>query len=289
MNSFNTIFKRYLSQHEEDTQNIIDFINFAIIVTKSKFKFLGYILNNIFASISTKEQIFDIFYKTQKMYNGFAKLGIIYKLKRLRQYNSIDLLMNPIFKNSKNIMKIKQNDFLYLFTRRDLINLLNSSLSYSPNFFSNPLKCKNPYNNTEFSNACLYNIYYFLREGDIAISDLILAFYNCYFDLNIFIIYNEQIVRKYAIQSFIKNTNHNDLRTYILDMLYYYCPHIIIQNHFCNKILCDTMLNFVGMYLMITYSLDTKNNKRYLKKKLFDQLRAFKILNPTFGLVPIRF
>ena len=117
----------------------------------------------------------------------------------------------------------------------------------------------------------------------MAISDLILAYYNCKFDLDRFVLEHEQIIRKYAIESFLKNTHINRLRHYILDMIDDFNPTIIIHDDFDNKILIAKMSKYLKTYFMIIYSLDTRTNKISNRKKLEYDLYKFQTENPTFG------
>jgi len=262
-----------------------EIIRTAIVTSKSKFDFLRSLENNIFISNIIKAHVLDIFFKIQVMHNGFLKLSKIFILKKCLQYNTTDIHMTNITKDSKYVMQIKQNHFVYLFTRCDLINLLNNSLSYSQDFFVKSYICKNPYNNMEFSHACLHNIYYFLQDGDMVISPLIIAYYNNDFNLELFIDKNEDIIRSFSISSFVKNAHPKELRYYILNMIDDYSPDILIHETFCTEKLLKNMLKFLETYLMINYSFDRRSVKKMNEILLFNQLRKFKSDNPKFGRV----
>lgn len=285
MEIFNYLINIYLDKYKY-SESEKEMINVAISINTTKFEFLSYIEINEFTTNLIKKRTFQAFNNVQIMYFGFSKLVRIFKFKKCRRYNVTDLHLNPIMKESKNVIQIKQNDFIYLFTRCDLINLLNASLSYSENFFAQSFKCKNPYNTIQFSNTCLYNIYYFLQDGNMAISDLIREYYICDFDLKTFMLYNEEIIRKHAINSFMNSSNPENLRQYIIEMFQDFNPDIYIHKDFSTKkLLNGIVLSYLREYLMIKYSLEKNNIKKIHKKMLFIRLQKFKFENPTFGRV----
>lgn len=272
------LFKTFIIRLSNDNNHLI---NLAMVVTKSKFELLMFFSENMFYLDLDKEQNFNIFNKAQIMYYGFSKLLQLYKWKKSCRYNNVDLYMNFFLKES-NVIKIRQNKFLYLFSRCDLIKLLNASLSHSEHLFSIPLVCKNPYNNIPFSTASLYNIYYFLRAGNIALSDLIHAYYNSNFDLKQFLFDNEYIIKKQNIRCFIKNSSPDALRYYIIEMLILYSD-IYIHKDFCVKKLISSMLIYLEPYMMISYAFESKHLINRNKLKLRCDLREFKRKNPSFG------
>ena len=71
-----------------------------------------------------------------------------------------DLCLNPIEHNNKNSICLFQENKKYYFRINDLINIINNALCNSPNFFSDTLITKNPYNNIAFNKSTLYNIYF---------------------------------------------------------------------------------------------------------------------------------
>ena len=163
MNIFLEFLTKYKSKYYlEISDRLLQLLSFAISVTSftTKFRFLSFIQDNIFLEDSMKQENLDIFGKVQKIYHGFSKLAIIFKYKNAKIHNITDLSMTPfIHIKNVNLFNLLQNNLIYLFTRRDLICLLNSALSFSPFLFLEPLISKNPYTNVLFTKTNLYNIY----------------------------------------------------------------------------------------------------------------------------------
>lgn len=265
--------------------NLSKICNVSHTITEYKFNYFRFIYENIFISETIKDHHLDIFQKSQKIYHIFYKLARIYRLNKSKQYNDCDLSMMPLKLNSKNTIGLYQNQFIYLFSKRDLIKLLNASLSHSPYFFSEPLNIKNPYNNIEFTKAHLYNIYGFIKEGDMKISDIIHAFYNSNFDINLILRHHKPIIRNYAIKSYVKNSINNDLREIILDMLDEYGPYMEIDKRFSTNKLISGLKKYLERYLKIRYSM-TRYREDEIKARRRDISRFYN-LNPTFGVCDI--
>jgi hypothetical protein len=286
MNLFLEFMTKYKNK-ENDT--ITEKLKFLMLLAPTgntcssewKFKFLNFINGNMFIENTIKEEFLFLFYETQKIYYGFTKLARIFKIKKMHTYNVCDLSMMPFMNN--NLFHLFKGKFLYLFTRRDLICLLNSALCYSPNLFLQPLVTKNPYTNVAFTETNLYNIYYFLKKGDLEISNLIHAFFKSNFNLTVFLRENVAILRLHSILNFVKNTDCEELRKWIEDMLYEYCPSIEIHKDLCSTVVVPKMKHFLKKYLKINYAIDTITNRNVKKKQLRHELKEFKKNNKTFG------
>ena len=124
--------------------------------------------SNIFITDTTKQKYIDIFSKAQRGYYAFCRLARMYKMKKALRYNMhTDLCMTPLSSLKSSIKLDIYDDKLktiYCFRLSDLINIINTSLSNSPEFFAEPLPIKNPYTNMNFTYAQLYTIYFKLRS-----------------------------------------------------------------------------------------------------------------------------
>jgi hypothetical protein len=126
------------------------------ISIKKKYNFIGKTLENIFLDNTLKSLFLNYIQKIQKIYFSFNKFCYIYKLKKSNIVVKEDLYLNPIDQSAKNSIIIFQDNSRYLFILSDLINIIMNALSNSPYFFSEPLSCKNPYNNNPFNKSSLY-------------------------------------------------------------------------------------------------------------------------------------
>ena len=121
-----------------------------------------------------------------------------YKYKKSNIVVNTDIGLNELIPNSKNVICIFHKNARYLFHINDLINIINTSLTNSYMFFSEPLPIKNPYNNLPFGKSTLYNIYFFIKYKTNYHCDLLLKFFDCDFNLSLFKIKNEYLLREWS-------------------------------------------------------------------------------------------
>ena len=176
-NIFLDIFKNIIKTEDE----YFSIYPFIIQDQKNKFTALGNILNTnkqIFSSLKVnfdikltpdfvqsisqenKELIFTYFYKTQKIIHAFYKIMFLYRYRKSTIKNDKDLSWNDIHLNDKNTIMLYHAKSNYLFTLRDLKNIIEKALSNTDNFFSHSLESKNPFNNLPFTKSNLYNIFH---------------------------------------------------------------------------------------------------------------------------------
>ena len=284
--------KYYDSINKNDEQsylifNILYQFLYANIDVNKNIKFLELynILNNIFMSDEKKEKYFSMFTKIQKIRYSLKKFGFICKFKKMKIQVDYDLLLNPININDNNTICIIQDNFKYLFTVRDLINIIETALSNAPGFFVNILTPKNPFNNISFSLSCLYNIYFKLKQSQYIMPILFHLFFLSNFDKIDFVLEYEAIIRDYAIKKFIYNTPNVLLRKEIMEMLFdnIYTKRLRIDKDFPNDKLGNIMKPFLYYYYIVKYSVDGTEKTYLYKHILFHKLRLFYLHNTNFG------
>lgn len=297
MNIFFLIIKKYFNITNDPFQNLDSLqkiIYFMFICKKEyslkiKFKYFIDQINNIFLTKEQKEDFINIFYKIQKTYFLLSRFAYIYKYKKAKIAVEFDLCLNPIDINNKNSICLLQDKYKYYFRINDLINIIDTALSNSPMFFSEPLISKNPYNNVPFNKSTLYNIYFNIREKTYIIPELIHKFFLSNFDLNKFEKEFEYLIRDHAIQKYIKNSDTDSLYNSALSMIDYYNNidysnnnKINIHTNFPKKKLVYVMRPYLFLYYSYKYSLiiTKKNNSKNI---LYKKLREFYIFNPSFG------
>jgi hypothetical protein len=261
--------------------------------TTAKFDYLSYLVTNIFYSEYDKEQFQILFGRAYQIYRGFSLLARLYRIKKLPPHNTCDLVLNPFVTNFNDLHSIlkrsKQQPFMliqngakYFFGRIDLIRLLNTSLGNTFDFFAKPLVCTNPYNKIAFEYHDLYNIYFYIKEGNMKISELIEGFYASNFVLEKFLLEKEYIIREYAIKEYILNHPDDEIYDDIIDMIDEYCPNITIHADFPRKKLVVIMKPYLYLYFVSIYSIIPSKKNKY--RKLFKQkIQHFNMYNPTFG------
>jgi hypothetical protein len=247
----------------------------------------------MFYSEDDKEQFQIIFGKTYQIYRGFSLLARLYRYKKIPPHNTCDLVLNPFNPNFNDLHSIlkhsKQQPFMliqngakYFFSRTDLIRLLNTSLGNTFDFFAKPLVCTNPYNKIAFEYHDLYNMYLYIKDGHMRISELIEGFHDCDFMLEKFLLDKDYIIREYAIKEYILNRSDDELYDDIIDMIDEYCPSITIHADFPRKKLVFIMKPYLYLYFISIYSLIPSKKNKY--RKLFKRkIQKFNSYNPTFG------
>jgi len=256
-----------------------------------KFVLLKSIIENMFCSEEFKKKIINLFCSIQKINNGFSRLAYIYKNKKAPIKINTDMFLNPIKKTDKNVICIfdSKNSCKYLFTINDLMQIIKKSLTHSPNFFSDPSECKNPYTNVPFNKSTLYNIYFFIKYKNYIIPELIQNFFIANFNLENFRKDNLYIIREYAIKDYVDNLEHGEAEDYIYAMIKtYYRKKISISNDFPKNRLYEIMKPYLHYYFIATYSLCFEKRHEYFHK-LSHKIRRFFKFNPKFGRKFIKF
>jgi len=250
---------------------------------------INYVINNPFITPEIKEKYINIFYKSQVIYNILCKKARLFKFKNSKPSNNdCDLYMNKLYNYKQYLIIDIYDDYnrtLYKFYIFDLIRIIKTSLSYSPNFFSEPKYIKNPYTNIKFTLAQLYNIYYFIKKSNIVIPQLFHQFYLSNFNLNLFAKNYECNIRDYYIKYFFNTIDINKKARLIRKMIYdykIYLPSISIHYDFPEDKIIKAFNHDLRLYLITKYSLNPIL-KHESKKKLIINLKRFNRLNPTFG------
>jgi hypothetical protein len=189
-------------------------------------KIYGYNHNEFIKNMTLN--LVDILNRSQRHYNALTTFAKIIKYKRQPSIKD-DLLLNPITNQIRH-MKIIHINTVYLFTIKDLINIINSSLSNCSTFYADPKEIKNPYNNMTFDHHILYNIYYAIKASDYTFPILFHQYYLCNFNLRNYAIENEYLIRDININNILYNTNEKCLFKSMKKMLEKYLKNIRISD-----------------------------------------------------------
>ena len=249
------------------------------ITTKNKYTFFIDMLNDIF--LKGKEQDFiNYFCKIQKTYLVLNRFVYNYKYKKAQTVVNTDMCLNELRLNEPNVICLFDNGSKYFFQIKDLIKIIETGLTNSYMFFAEPVCSKNPYNNIPFNKSILYNIYFFVRYNTHLYSELLFKFFDCDFNLSLFKMKNEYILRAYTINNYVYKSPSNTLVDEIKDM-------IEMFNHQCRlsklkiKIKIDkdfpiqTLIRVMQPYLLLyctsqyAYLQHEKNEASYFFKQGF--------------------
>ena len=262
----------------------IGLLNNATNFIINKYRFLKDALSNPFYNELIKNSVISSFSKIQNTYFALVKFSKICKHRICSVYNTTDILMNAIVRGRNNVIEILQNNKIYLFTRPDIINIMNAALSHSPNFFCEPLPIKNPYNNIVFRKSDLYNFYFFLRSGMYIVTDLIQNFFLSNFNIYLFQKNNEYVIREYYIKNYVETTPPDSLCLDIKYMLHTLniSKKIYIHSEFPKNTLVQIMQPYLLLYYQSIYSIDLYK-RNVCTHDLLTSLVKFINYNPQFG------
>ena len=182
------IFMLYVADRDSE----IDIYHYCY--EKSKFKIFEKILNISYKSSRTN--LINIFCSAQKLFHTLTKYVRI-KKTRISDIEH-DLLYNELSSYKEHLkITINHSNTYYTFLLRDLHKLWKTALLTNENMIPIPVNFKNPYDNIEFKQHTLYNIYFAMLFCGLHIDPLIHYFFKVGFSLEQFI--DDNYVRLYEI------------------------------------------------------------------------------------------
>jgi len=288
-NVFKYEFKGRNLESQQTTAKLLLFIyitSFTNPTEHKKFHYLRMVQENVFLDDTTKSLFFEAFCCSQRQYWRLNRLVHQYKVKKMIIRNDSDLYMNLLCSHYKeNIILIHDNQ-KYIFSKSDILKLVDSSITHATNFFTQPQPVKNPYNNLPFDHSCLYHIYFFLKEKLMVMPTLLHQFFLCDFHLKTFEDENQCLLRETIITRFLNHSGELENKCdYIHDMLcsinYGNCV-LMVDEDFPKEKLVDIMKPYLRLYLLSLYSAYTKEHINY-ERELKIKLRKFANFNPHFG------
>lgn len=253
--------------------------------SKSKLHYWNDIITNPFTNSSYKEELSDIFCKTQKHYYILNRFFLRCKINIMKPKINIDMEMNEIVLKEHVSMKIYQDGALYYFTLRDLINICKSALLYSVSFFNEPYLPKNPYTNNEFPLSVLLNIYLEIRKSNYEMPMMLQLLYKEMFDTDKFLEKNEYMLREEVIKDFVKTASAYDKMNEIMDMLQMkgIKKKFNFDKEFPAKTIVKAFEPLLYFYIVSEYSMRPHNKRLSYRNLVQYKLLQFSNENASFG------
>ena len=288
----------FFAEYYKEDKTIEFYIKMSFILfekdinVQNKYKKLSQALEGFLLNDKQKQEEFiDYFYKIQKTYNTLTRFVYNYKYKKIKIVVNTDMGLNELIENDKDIISIIDNNSKYLFHVNDLIKIINTSLTNSYLFFSEPKCVKNPYNNLPFNKSTLYNIYFFIRYKTHYYPELFFKFFECNFNLTEFKFLNENLIREYSIENYVYKSPVNVIEKDIKQMILTFNVHcervrvknrILINEEFPINKLVTIMRPYLFLYCKSLYSFHPQIKKQYSDLFKIRMLR-FNKFNPQFG------
>ena len=278
----NEIYFDYSKKIKSMNENKLKLLSLFSI---SKFCVLNRFLENNFCKKELKENLLNKFCKAQKIYYAFIKVANIYRHKFYKTVVDKDLSLNMLDKNSNNVIAIINNNSKYLFSLNDIVKIVENSISNSPDFFAKPLWPVNPYCRVPFLFSDLYNTYFILKKSSMNMSTLFHCFFISNFDLKIFEIEYECLIREFSIKKYVYCSPYTILYDSVLRMLETnrFTKLLIIHKEFPKDKLVKIFRPFLYYYYIVNYFIDGTNKINEYNKILNYKFRKFYQYNKLFG------
>ena len=285
----------FLPEYKLDGANGAIRVYFGMLLSsdlsiKQQYKFFKDSLTG-FLMIGNESIFTEYFYKIKKTYNVLNRLAYMYKYNRSKIVADRDLCLNELKITDPNVICVYQDNAKYLFHINDIISIIDTSLTNTYMFFSEPKPIKNPYNNLPFNKSTLYNIYFFIKFKTRLFPELMIKFYDSDFNLSEFKYKNEYLLRDYIIHNFVYKSSHDVITREIYIMIEGYNSYCKTQN-LKNKIKIDdsfptnTLIKIFQPYLMLYIKskyAHLDHVKDYNLYALKTSLLKFQKFNPLFG------
>jgi len=252
---------------------------------KSKIEFWNETITNMFFTQRTRDELWNKYINTQKQYHVLSKFVSKCKYIYTKVKVDTDLNLNEIILQPYKSVEIYQDKALYYFTVNDLINICNSALTFSYQFFSEAHIPKNPYTNNTFSYPILLKIYFSIRHSYFKMPLLFEMFYRSNFNIKHFKSKNDFFIREECIKNFMKNADNDELCEYIDEMLAERETNKLFKFHddFPTDVLITAFKPYLFLFIISRYSLRSTRKILEYKSILTRSLRKFKRVNPSFG------
>lgn len=277
----------FTDKHYEQHRKKINSIGFL----KHKFHiFINYYYSKTLDERS-RNSVLSIFCSSQKNYLSLLNFKKFCMWKRSYKQSSISTtiefdLLSEIQEDRK--ISIVDDNTIYTFSIYDIIKIINKSLTFHIDLFSDPIKVKNPWTNNELTYTTLVNIYHhILFHSSITNMPLLLRrFYMANFDLANFERNNEYLINDTIIKS-VHHLDDTEIIKYINMMIVHYnktntCLKIKFDKMFPVKEKIEIMLPYLKYYVQFKYSNDEKT-RQYNKLRYLHNLSNFVKSNHLTG------
>lgn len=251
---------------------------------KTKLKILYEYLDNLFIPNDEKEEILEIFQKSQRVYHGFSRLIQIYKIKTAKTTISTDLYLNEIPKDHRNAVCIYASATNYWFMIGDLCNHILAALTNSPYYFADPIHIKNPYTNIPFTKAQLYNIYFKVRASTFLMPVLFHKFFLCDFNIDQYRLENEADIRESFIRRHIHTLEESEIYSEIMVMLFHHRrKNRRIHPSIPRPEFIKIMRPYLYLYIVSKFHIRGLEKVSLSEDVVYDKLEELFDFNPQFG------
>lgn len=117
---------------------------------------------NHFIPELSKIKIEKYFFEFQKFKQAMHYFVHKIRLKYCKKHNDMNLMFEPL---KKGHISLYENNRIYNFDFNEIYKIVHNSLYYAEDMVPKIVHIKNPYTNNKFSDANIYNIYFYLMKN----------------------------------------------------------------------------------------------------------------------------
>jgi len=287
---FSLLFGKLCNKYFPTTNYTIFHFTTSSFLHNDKITIYNNFLNSAITHKKDKIVFIKLYNETHVLMNVFHKFYNKISHKKTEMYDSeLDMSFEPLNNlNTKYKYTFFHVDKLYTFSVSDMIRIINTNLiAHDSYLFSMPTFPKNPYNNIEFTDGILYNLYLHLISYS-KIPEIFKRFVDCSLSLNKFARKNEVFIREYYINNYDKILTFEQIYQEIIFFLKFQnIPHLFIHVDFPKEKVVQKFKNCFKYFMHSNYNLSALSRKYYytlLNKKI-----SYFIKNDiTFGRIILK-
>jgi len=244
--------------HEKSIHDSSELIYFIVRSIRTMTNYVAF-TNNVFLHEETKRWVHKVYARCMHLYLCIKRCILRYVYKHRKSCNTVDLSYTPFTEYSPSLcIFLIDNGKKYTFTHTELYNIIENSLCNADMYMiSNPLPIKNPYTGITFSKELLYFLYLNMKHLPLVFRH----FTRNQFDIHLFLLENESILRQHQIHKRIRDIPKEELchemRDMVIEMCFYLSYTLNIETHIIkvtqNERECREILTH---YYNYTYSLN---------------------------------
>jgi hypothetical protein len=234
MNTFAEILSRQNEGHTPGANSTINqILKFVFVECVAnggrKFDVLARnFVRNGFLCQENVESVVEVMGRAQRAYHTLLRFADRFISRKARAYDcDTDLAMRPLAEIPPRLrITLVENRTIYRFRLGDLITIVEKRLCNADNFFPDPLAIVNPYTNLPFGLRSLYKIYSRCKSSNYTLPPLFHQFFLCGFDLDLFIDFNECMLKEHIIDEFAAHATPREKRRKVAAMIYHYRSYL---------------------------------------------------------------
>lgn len=194
---------KYCAEKGVDLPQLYGYLKTIQYATRAR-DYMTFVQNNAYLSAEHRGHLTNIYAIACRRQMVLRQAFWTYRMKRKPAMNTTDLYMAP-FEPHHPIMAVFIDGTKYVFRVQEIQRTILTALEMSDYMFANPVFPKNPYTGMPFSYWTLYRIYVGVRLSPVELHPLFKYFADSGFNLNMFLMRYESLLRERHIAELLRN------------------------------------------------------------------------------------